>query len=190
MQSARMVWAEGEGRAVGRDMRSGGITGLHPTREGWLYLSANTPHFWRALCERTGLEALADDPRYDSVRKRAQHAGEIVPLLREALAAKSALEWEEVFGEEVPCAAARDVEDMFDHPQVQAEGMVQEAEHPLAGRYRGFAQPVHFDATPCVPLRPSPTFGQHAHEVLAAHGYSGEQIRELQELGVLVDRLQ
>ena len=79
MQSARLVWAEDEPRDVSRDMRSGGITGLHPTREGYLYLSANTPHFWRALCEKTGLMALHDDPRYDSVKKRAAHRDEIVP---------------------------------------------------------------------------------------------------------------
>jgi formyl-CoA transferase len=67
MQSARLVWAEGEPREVGRDMRSGGITGIHPTREGFLYISANTPHFWQALCEKTGLTELAIE-RYDSVR--------------------------------------------------------------------------------------------------------------------------
>src|SRR6185369_8557524 len=74
MQSARMIWAEGEALDIWRDMRSGGITGLHPTREGYLYLSANTPHFWRALCEKTGLMALHDDPRYDSVKNRAELA--------------------------------------------------------------------------------------------------------------------
>jgi len=31
MQSARMIWAEGEALDIWRDMRSGGITGLHPT---------------------------------------------------------------------------------------------------------------------------------------------------------------
>lgn len=189
MQSARLVWAESEGREVGRDMRSGGITGLHPTREGWLYLSANTPHFWNALCELAGLTQLLGDSRYDSVRKRAQHAEEIVPLLRKALSARSALEWEEIFGESVPCAAARSVEDMFDHPQVQAEGMLQEAAHPLVGSYRGFAHPVSFDRTPCVPLQPSPTFGQHSEDVLAAHGYSAEEIGRLRSLGVLAKEM-
>src|SRR4051812_31596995 len=72
MQSARMVWAQDEPREVGRDMRSGGITGIHPTRDGYLYISANTPHFWEALCEKTGLAELRVE-RYDSVRKRAQH---------------------------------------------------------------------------------------------------------------------
>ena len=85
MQATRLVWADGEGRDVARDMRSGGITGLHPTKSGSLYISANTPHFWTALCELTGLPELARDPRFDTVRKRAAHADEIVPRIRAAL---------------------------------------------------------------------------------------------------------
>ncbi|MDF3831482.1 CoA transferase, partial [Cupriavidus basilensis] len=142
MQSARMVWADSEPRDVGRDMRSGGITGIHPTREGYLYISANTPHFWRALCAKTGLADLLSTDRYDSVRKRAEHHEEIVPRLHAALQQRSALDWEAVFGEEVPCAAARSVEDMFDFPQVAAEGMVTTFEHPVVGRYRGFTRAV------------------------------------------------
>ncbi|NML48434.1 CoA transferase [Ramlibacter sp. G-1-2-2] len=160
MQSARLVWADSEPRDVGgRDMRSGGITGIHPTREGWLYISANTPHFWQALCEKTGLQELLVE-RYDSVRKRAQHAQEIVPKLHAALAARSALEWEALFSEEVPCAAARDVEDMFDFPQVQAEGLIQRFEHPVVGGYRGFAGAWDFGRTPASPAFAAPALDQ------------------------------
>lgn len=168
MQSARLVWAEGEPRDVSRDMRSGGITGLHPTREGYLYLSANTPHFWRALCEKTGLMALHDDPRYDSVKKRAAHRDEIVPRLREALATRSALEWEAVFGESVPCSASRSVADMFDDPQVAAEAMVSELSHPTLGSYRGFVQPWVYSRTPGPEPFAAPVLGQHNDEVRGA----------------------
>jgi formyl-CoA transferase len=168
MQSARMVWAEGEPKDVGRDMRSGGITGLHPTREGHIYISANTPHFWQALCAKVDLPELAGDERYDSVRKRAQHAAEIVPKLRAALAARTALEWEELFGEEVPCAAARTVEDMFDNEQVLAEDMVANFAHPTLGSYRGFTRPVRFGRTPGPEPFAAPTLGQHTAGVLAA----------------------
>ncbi|WP_280191085.1 CoA transferase [Delftia sp. PS-11] len=168
MQSARLVWAEGEPREVGRDMRSGGITGIHPTREGHIYISANTAHFWAALCTRLGLPELAQQERYDSVRKRAQHRDELVPLLRQALAARSALEWEALFGEEVPCAAARTVEDMFDDPQVQAEGMITEFAHPVVGSYRGFAGAMEFGRTPCPAAFAAPTLGQHTEALRAA----------------------
>ena len=170
MQSARMVWAEGEPKDVGRDMRSGGITGIHPTKDGYIYTSANTPRFWRALCEKAGLPELLADERYDSVRKRALHQAEIVPRLHAALAARSALEWEALFGDEVPCAAARTVEDMFDHPQVQAEGMVTTFEHPTLGSYRGFTRPVVYGRTPGPDPFAAPTLGQHTDAVLATLG--------------------
>ena len=187
MQSARLVWAEGEDRNVYRDMRSGGITGLHPTRSGSLYISANTPHFWSALCELIGVPALAADPRYDTVRKRAQHAGEIVPRIREALQARTALEWEQHFGERVPCAAVREVEDMFEHEQVRAEAMIDTFEHPLVGRYRGLASAYKFGEAPGVSRAPSaaPTFGQHSDAVLARHGYSAEEIAALRSTGAV-----
>ena len=166
MQSARMIWADGESLDIGRDMRSGGVTGIHPTRDGYIYISANTPRFWQALCARTGLEALGADPRYDTVRKRAQHAAEIVPLLHEALAGRSALEWEQAFGDEVPCAAARRIEEMFTHPQVLAEGMVSTFEHPVVGRYRGVTQAIKFGRTPGPAPFAAPTLGQHGATIL------------------------
>jgi crotonobetainyl-CoA:carnitine CoA-transferase CaiB-like acyl-CoA transferase len=168
MQSARMVWAEGEDLDVGRDMRSGGVTGLHPTREGYLYVSANTPHFWQALCAKTGLHALAADPRYDTVRKRAKAAAEIVPKLHEALLAHTALEWEAIFGDEVPCAAARRIEDMFEHPQVLAEGLVTTLPHPVVGSYRGVAHPIHFGRTPGPEPFAAPVLGQDNDDVLGS----------------------
>lgn len=167
MQSARMVWAEGEPAGVGRDMRSGGVTGIHPTADGYLYISANTPRFWQALCEHTGLPQLATDPRYDSVRKRAEHADALLPLLHAALAARGALEWEAIFGETVPCAAARRVEAMFDHPQVLAEDMIAELQHPLLGSYRGITRPIVFGRTPGPEPFAAPTFDQDTAQVVA-----------------------
>lgn len=147
MQSARLVWAEGEPRHIERDMRSGGITGIHPTREGHLYLSANTPHFWRALCGHLDLPELADHPDYDTVKKRAAQAAVLVPLVRQALSRASAREWAERFGQSVPCAEVRPVEDMFDHPQVEAMGLMRPYHSKQAGNYLGLAQWAHFDAS-------------------------------------------
>lgn len=175
MQSARMVWANSEPREVGRDMRSGGITGIHPTREGYIYISANTPHFWQALCEKTGLQELLCE-RYESVRKRAQHHQEIVPKLHAALASRSALEWETLFGEEVPCAAARAVEDMFDFPQVQAEDMVQVFDHPVVGTYRGFTRAITFSRTQGATAFAAPTLDQHGE----ALRQEADRLRQMQ----------
>jgi crotonobetainyl-CoA:carnitine CoA-transferase CaiB-like acyl-CoA transferase len=179
MQSARLIWAEGESREAGRDMRSGGVTGIHPTREGYLYISANTPHFWKSLCEKTGLKELAENEKYDTVKKRAQQAGELLPKLHQALQEKSALEWEALFGQEVPCAAARTVEDMFDFPQVKAENLIKTFEHPKAGKYRGFMHPVLFGRTPGPEPFSAPDFGQHSSDVLTQDGWTDEEIAKM-----------
>ncbi len=161
MQSARMIWANDEPKNVGRDMRSGGITGIHPTKEGYIYISANTPHFWKSLCEKVGLPNLCQDERFDSVRKRSIAQAEIVPILRNALSQKSAMQWEEIFGEEVPCSAVRQIEDMFDFPQTLAEDMIATYEHPVVGQYRGIKHPIKFSRTPSSEPFAAPTLGQH-----------------------------
>jgi crotonobetainyl-CoA:carnitine CoA-transferase CaiB-like acyl-CoA transferase len=186
MQSARLVWADSEPLEVGRDMRSGGITGLHPTKQGHIYISANTSHFWNTLCEKIGLPQLAQDPRFASVKLRAQHADELVPVLRAALASRTALEWEAVFGTDVPSAAARSIDSMFTHPQVLAENMIATMNHPDVGDYQGFTEAVRFgDAPPPFPFA-APAFGQHSAELLAQHGYSPEEIARLREIGVIL----
>ncbi len=166
-------------------MRSGGVTGMHPAREGYIYLSANTPHFWMSLCEKTGLHDLAKDPRYDTLRKRASSAHEILPRLHAALKAHTALEWEAIFGEDVPCAAARTIGDMFDHPQVLAESMVATLEHPVVGQYKGFTKPIKFGSTPGPAPFAAPTIGQHSTEVLIEQGYTADDIDHLRQLGAI-----
>ena len=185
MQSGRFIWAEGEDRSVSRDMRSGGITGIHPTKDGYIYISANTPHFWQSLCDLVGLPQLASDPNYDTIRKRAERAGEIVPKIREALNQRTALEWEELFGETVPCSAVRGIDQMFDHPQVLAEELIHSFEHPAVGSYRGFISPLKFSAATAGIPSAAPTVGEHTGDILSKCGYSALEIEELRKKGVI-----
>ncbi|MGH9573052.1 MAG: CaiB/BaiF CoA transferase family protein [Candidatus Acidiferrales bacterium] len=186
MQSTRFVWAEGEPRDVSRDLRSGGISGIHPTKDGQIYLSANTPHFWRALCELAGLPEMAENPNYDSVRKRAERTDEIVPKIRAALLARTALEWEQIFGERVPNCAVRRIEDMFDHPQVLSQDLVNTLQHPTVGRYRAMANPIKFSASEPTDAFAAPTLGQHTDEILAGYGFSKDEIENFRKAGVIL----
>jgi crotonobetainyl-CoA:carnitine CoA-transferase CaiB-like acyl-CoA transferase len=186
MQSGRFIWAENEPREVGRDMRSGGITGLHPTKQGTIYLSANTPHFWQALCELVAMPELAADPNYATVKMRAERAAEIVPKLREALQQRTALEWEALFGERVPCGAVRSIEEMFEYPQVLAQEMVTTFAHPVVGNYRGLTAPIKFSATPGPKPFASPALGQHTVSILEDEGYSADNIAKMKSDGSVI----
>ncbi len=185
IQAGRFVWADSEGPDVARDSGTGGLTGIHPTKDGALYISVHSNHFWAALCELIGRPELAQDPRCASMRSRARHAAELVPEVRAALAERNALEWEEIFGERVPCAAVRPIEDMFDHPQVLSEGLVTTLDHPVVGRYRTMTKPVALSTTPGPAPTAAPVFGQHSDEVLGEYGYSAGEIAVLRERGVI-----
>lgn len=186
MQSGRMVWAEGEGRDVERDLKGGRINGIHPTKVGHIYLQAPTQAFWEALCELTGLSHLVNDPRCDSMKKRKEHEEELLPILRHALMQRTALEWEALFGQRVPCSAVRSIEDMFDHPQVLAQGLVATHQHPTLGAYRAMTGPVQMDHGRALsPDRRAPTLGEHTEEVLRAHGFTSEDITALRQAHAL-----
>jgi formyl-CoA transferase len=185
IQAGRFVWADSEGRDVARDSGTGGLMGIHPTKRGALYISVHSNHFFAALCELIGRPELASDPRCATMRSRAAHAAELLPEVRTALAARPALEWEEIFGERVPCAAVRTIEDMFDHPQVVADDLVATLEHPVVGRYRTMTKPIKFSDTPGPAPTAAPIFGQHSDEILAAHGYSAAEIAAMRERGVV-----
>ena len=73
IQAGRFVWAESEGREVARDSGTGGLTGIHPTKQGGLYISVHSNHFFAALCELVGRPELAQRPalRLDAQPRRA-----------------------------------------------------------------------------------------------------------------------
>jgi formyl-CoA transferase len=185
IQAGRFVWADSEGRDAVRDSGTGGLTGIHPTKQGMLYISVHSNHFFQAMCELVGLGDLARDPRYDSMRKRAAETPVLVPQVRAALAARTALEWEELFGERVPCAAVRPIEDMFDHPQVVAQDLVAEIDHPVVGRYRTMTKPIAFADTPGPTATAPPLPGQHSDEVLRRFGFGEAEIAALREKGAV-----
>jgi formyl-CoA transferase len=185
IQAGRFVWAESEGRDVARDAGTGGLTGIHPTKRGALYISVHSNHFFAALCQLIGRPELVSDPRCATMRSRATHSADLVPEVRAALAARTALEWEGIFGEHVPCAAVRSIEDMFDHAQVLAEGLVTTLDHPVIGRYRTMTKPIKFTDTPGPAPTASPILGQHSDEILSAYGYSAAEIASFRERGVV-----
>ena len=185
IQAGRFVWADGEGRDVARDSGTGGLTGIHPTKQGMLYISVHSNHFFQSMCELVGLSELANDLRYDSMRKRAAETPVLVPQVRAALAVKTALEWEALFGERVPCAAVRPIEDMFDHPQVQAQDLVASVDHPAIGSYRTMTKPIAFADTPGPAPTAAPLQGQHSDAVLARFGFAPAEIVQLREKGAV-----
>ena len=73
---------------------------------------------------------------------------------------------------------------MIEHPQVQANGIVIETEHAVAGRLRQARPAARFSGTPTSVRRGGPQLGEHTNEILAELGYSPAEIAELRAEGI------
>jgi crotonobetainyl-CoA:carnitine CoA-transferase CaiB-like acyl-CoA transferase len=95
-------------------------------------------------------------------------------------------EWRAFAGEHDCCLEpVLEVEEALESELVRAREMVIEFDQPGAGRVRGLGFPVKLSATPGRVRLPGPALGEHTHEVLAAAGYSEEQLRALEGEGAI-----
>ena len=84
----------------------------------------------------------------------------------------------------VPCARVNNFQEVFEHPQIVARGVVQTVEHPRLGSMKATRNPVLLDHGGPDIARPAPMLGEHSQEILQELGYSAAAIRELVSGGV------
>jgi len=141
---------------------------------------------WPTFCQVLGVGHLANDPRFENEAKRFLHAEELYPLLDEAFSYKTRAEWQQLFRENrLRCDPCLTYEELFAHPQVEANEMLITIEHPTRGPLQMLGIPVKLKKTPGDVTKPPPLLGQHTKEILLNLGYSAEEIEELRAAGVI-----
>ena len=99
---------------------------------------------------------------------------------------RTTAEWLEAFdGAGVPAGPVNRVFELIDDPQVVANDLVVELEHPIAGPVRMLGPVIRPVGEETVPQRVSPRIGQHDDEVLAELGYSPDEVERLRSGGVI-----
>ena len=139
---------------------------------------------WRRFAQVVGLDDLVDDDRYATNPARVRNRAELLPLVEQALAARSAEEWTDRLTEAgVPVGPILTVPETVQHPQVLARDMVVDLPHPVEGTVRTLGSPLKLSQTPPNLRHASPTHGQHTAEILADLGLSVEEISRLRDQG-------
>ena len=165
--------------------------GLYPCRghEQWLALAVADDRQWQALVEVLGSPDWADRPEYATdAGRRAGH-----DALDEGLygwAAEQSLDdaVARLVGAGVPAAPAWDPRLQHENPQLAHRGLFEMVEHPAVGAHPMPGMPYRFASVDRWITSPSPTLGEHNHEILGELGLSAEEIAQLEADGVIGTR--
>ena len=156
------------------------------TADGWLTAGAVSDAEWRGMARAAGHPEWIDDPRFATPDARVRNVEARLELMAAAIATRSTAEWLERFdAEQVPCAPILRRGDLVTHPQIAANELIVESEHPVAGPMRQPRPAARFDVTPPSLRLPAPRLGEHTAEILGELGFAPERIGELRESGVI-----
>ncbi|MFB9149364.1 CaiB/BaiF CoA transferase family protein [Roseovarius ramblicola] len=161
---------------------------IYQTADGWMAVSAHTDSTWKGLAAAVGRPDWLDDPRFATVAAREENKPARLELTQEALLDDTTDNWmQRLSDHDVPCAPVLTRDQVYRHPQVQANGIVIEQDHPQAGPIRQTRTPARFSSTQPEAPQPARRLGEDTRAVLAQAGYDADTIDEMIAEGIATD---
>jgi crotonobetainyl-CoA:carnitine CoA-transferase CaiB-like acyl-CoA transferase len=149
-------------------------------RDGWIVVACPKEKFWQRLATVLGRPELATEEDFATFSGRRRHAGELLPILDEIFASRTAEHWLELLrAAGVPCGPVNSVSQALADDHTRARGMVVETEHPHFGTVRQVRSPVRVGAE-VTDYRRAPRRNEDAGYVFSELlGYDTERIERL-----------
>jgi len=183
-QAARWLMDKEVPDQAGNDHPTVTPMGLFEAADGPINVAAIGEPMWRKLCDALQAPELMDDPRFQRATRSA-HREELNAALAGHLRHKTVAEWVDILNAAgVPCGPVNRMDAVFADPQVQALGIARDV--VVGGRQvQLVGQPIEMDDADAGPRTEAPEPGAHTDAVLAAAGYSADEIAALRADGVI-----
>ncbi|MDE2255866.1 MAG: CoA transferase [Betaproteobacteria bacterium] len=177
-----------EPHPLGNENFTAAPSGTFATGDGLLNIAANRQEQFVALTELIGRPELAHDPRFAEREARKRYRTELKEQIEQALAARSAHEWEGLLAAHgVPAGRVLSVPEALAHPQVRQRELLAHfdsaagVDRPFDVVRSGFKMS---EGNPDVAL-PPPRLGEHSEEILGSIGYSVDEIAAMRAQAVI-----
>ncbi|MGH1483190.1 MAG: CaiB/BaiF CoA transferase family protein [Geminicoccales bacterium] len=158
---------------------------IYETADGYISVAVVRRKEWEGLSRAVGRPDWLDDPRFLETSGLERHKDERVEMIQEALRGRTTEDWiERLEAEDIPCAPVLTRRQAIRHPQVVANNIVTETDHPEAGRLRQARTPAQFSATPPEHRRGAPALGGDTRSILEKAGFEPDRIEDLIEKGI------
>ena len=142
--------------------------------------------FWLALLKAVDRMDIAGDERFKTRDGRRQNYAALEDTLAPTFQTRTRAEWLARFAaDDVPAAPLYNVAEVLDDPQVRHLDLVEELEHPQAGRLKFVGAPVRYDGLAKGASTPPPLLGAHSQAILVELGYDRAEVDELAAQGII-----
>lgn len=155
-----------------------------PTRDEPIVVCVDTEPQWARLCKVLEREDLLKESLFVDGNARVRNHSRLEPILNECFARQGRQAWLDALEKaEVPAGPINSIPDVVVDPQILARNMIE-----AVGGGRFVAQPINIGMGASKlqwPRRAAPALGADTEAVLAAVGYSAEDIVRLRSMGAL-----
>jgi crotonobetainyl-CoA:carnitine CoA-transferase CaiB-like acyl-CoA transferase len=159
---------------------------LFETSDGFITAGAVSDREWQGFARAARRLDLIDEPRFATSAARVENWDERLGLMAEVFRTDTTAHWLERLGaEQVPCAPVLESHELFSDAQIAANELIEEIDHPQAGRIRHTRPAARFDRTAARIRGFAPTLGQHTDEVLAEIGLQESELAALRATGTI-----
>ena len=150
-------------------------------------LGAANQRQWEKLCDTIQQSELKTDPRFLTNQDRVKNRTDLIEVLNDGFKDKNADHWlDQIQAAGLPCGPINSIPDVFQHPQREQRGLVQEVQHTTAGKVPLTGFPYKLSRTPAETHQAPPTLGEHNREILVdLLGYSQDEMDQMQEKGII-----
>ncbi len=162
---------------------------MYQARDSWIFIACKDEISWSALCKVVEREDIINDPRFTSLDLRRQNAEELAAILEPVFRRRSSKHWLDMLEKTgILCSPVNYSRDLFEDPHILANDLVSEYDSVDLGKLKQRGIVIKLSKTPVIAERPAPGLGQHTEEVIAELGYTREQIQEMTERRIIVQR--
>lgn len=172
-------------RPMGNENFTAAPSGTFRTKDGFLNIAANEDKQFAVLCDLIGRPDLKTDGRFSERYVRRSNRAALNIEIEEALAQRSAAEWEELLiSAGVPAGCVLSVPEILQHEQVVGRRFVVDVDSP-EGRQRVTRTGFRLSDGDPVPETPAPVLSAHTREWLRKLGYDDAAIERFEQKGVI-----
>ena len=173
-------------RPLGTAHRLGAPYQAFRASDGHFTVGAANERLWPRFAGLLGLEPLTSDPRFATAAVRLRNRAALQALVEAVTVGRPRHHWLALCEEAgIPAGPIYSVPEALADPHAQARGMVQELEHPRAGRVKALGNPVKLSKSPATMRKSAPELGEDTDAILREAGYAPGEIAAFRAAGAI-----